>query len=117
MFESIYWKGYFKVNSPNKVDIMLRKLEIIIGQSIFKVEAKQYWKDSSLFEVDFKTSLEVDDIEKAVFKALIISNLIGHDCYVTGPNSFEEGKWQFEGIIYKATLPGLEWIHFVLQNF
>ncbi|MDP4145453.1 MAG: hypothetical protein Q8936_13370 [Bacillota bacterium] len=117
MFDSIYWKGYFRVSSPNKVDIMLCKLEKIIGQNIFKGECKQYWKDSSLFEAYFKTSLEVDDIEKAVFKALLISNLVGHDCYVTGPNSFKGGKWQFEGIINKATLPGLEWIHFRLQNF
>ena len=116
-FDKIQWRAYFRINSQNKVGLMIRKLEKVIGQSIMVINSQQYWKDKALYEVEFTTSLGIEKIEKAVFEVLKISRLIGYDSHVTGPNYYEGNKWSFEGIINRTSLPGLEWIQFRIQNY
>lgn len=116
-FEKMQWRAYFRINSQKKVGLMIRNLEKIIGQSITVTNSQQYWKDKDLYEIEFTTSLGIEEIERAVFEALRISRLIGYDCNITGPNCYEGEKWRFEGIINRTRLSGLEWIHFNIQNY
>lgn len=116
-FEKMQWRAYFRINSQEKVGLMIGKLEKIIGQSITVTNSQQYWKDKELYEVEFTTTLGIEKIERAVFEVLMISRLIGYDCIVTGPNCYEGEKWRFEGIINRTSLPGLEWIRFEIQNY
>lgn len=115
-YESIKWRGYFKVTSPSKIPIMIKKLEKLMSEDITVISNEKYWKDTSLYEVNFTTPLAIDNIEKTIFKVLRLSSFIGYNCTVIGPNSFDNETWSFQGIISKTTVPGLEWIHFELEN-
>lgn len=56
------------------------------------------------------------DIKDDIFNALIHSRRIGYECHVTGPQSYEGDKWNFEGIISKTSIVGVEWITFSISN-
>jgi len=116
-FESIHWKAYFRINSENKVDSMIKKLEKIIEKPIKVINSQKYWKDNSLFEVHFTTSLEIEEVEKAIFEVLKTYKLIGYDCHIIGPNCYEGERWSLEGICSRTSLSGLEWISFSIQNY
>lgn len=116
-FENIYWKAYLKLNSESKVKLMIKKLEKVIEKPITVISSQKYWKDNSLYEVSFTTSLRIDEVEKAIFEALRTYKLLGHDCYIVGPENYEGEKWDFEGICSRTNIPGLEWISFRIQNY
>lgn len=116
-FENIYWKAYFKINSESKVKLMIKKLEKVIEKPITVISSEKYWKDNSLYEVNFTTPLGIDEVEKAIFEVLRTYKLLGQDCNIVGPENYEGEKWSFEGICNRTNISGLEWISFRIQNY
>jgi hypothetical protein len=49
------------------------------------VSLQPYWKDQSLFEIECKTKLQIEEPEKAVFYVLQLINQLGWDINMTGP--------------------------------
>jgi hypothetical protein len=116
MFKEIKWRAYYKVNSKDKALKILKRFEGAIGSKIELTSCEPYWKDQSLYEVNFVSELGNTDIKDAIFNALIHSQRIGHECHVTGPQSYEGEKWSFEGIIPKTSIAGVEWVIFSISN-
>lgn len=116
-FENIYWKAYFKINSESKVKLMIKKLEKVIEKTITVINSQKYWKDNSLYEVNFTTPLGIDEVEKAIFEVLRTYKLLGQDWHIVGPENNAGKKWSFEGICSRTNISGLEWISFRIQNY
>ncbi|WP_141504495.1 hypothetical protein [Paenibacillus luteus] len=115
MLKYIYWHAYFKVNREEKVHKLLARINEICDMKGTLISSERYWKDSSLFDVVFRTPLIKDKIADTVFEALVISNKLAYQWEVTGPYISEPGMWNFHGLTTKTKVTGIEWIQFRVE--
>ncbi|MFV2050714.1 hypothetical protein KDJ21_018410 [Metabacillus litoralis] len=116
MFKTIEWRMYISATSKVKAQIVIERLKQEIGQ--FKILAlDQYWKDKSLFELIGKSSLQIEEPERAVFYILKLVNKLGGDINITGPITYENDRLEFEGVCSSPTIIGLSWFYFHIDNF
>jgi hypothetical protein len=115
MFKAIEWRMYIMASSEEKAQQVIKN----ISQEIDEVDIlslQRYWKDESLFELECKTNLQNAEPEKAVFYALRLVNKLGRAINVTGPFTYENNQVEFEGLCSSPNIPGLNWVHFHINN-
>ncbi len=115
----IIWELF--ITAKNK-DKCLKKSQSIIkslGVDSKVAECESYWKDKSLFKVNLKNYLNLQDIEIAVFQVLSLSSCISRRWTVGAPIQYDGEKWEFSGWAIKEELiiQGISEASFKLSNF
>ncbi|MEH6948803.1 hypothetical protein V7068_17390 [Bacillus sp. JJ634] len=116
MFKTIEWRMYINATSKEKAQRVIKRLNQEIGEMEI-LSLQQYWKDETLFELECKTKLQIEEPEKAVFYVLRLVNQLGSDINVMGPFTYEKNHLEFEGLCASPTVIGLNWFHFHIDNF
>jgi hypothetical protein len=116
MLKCIYWHAFFQVSTKEKALKLLARFDDVCETKATLLECDRYWKDTSLYEVSFSTSLNKEDISDAVFSALITSHKLAYNWKVSGPSITETGKWEFRGLTTKTKVTGIDWIQFRLKS-
>lgn len=112
----IEWHAFLRAQRKDKVDLFLKRAEKAFEREICLLHCEPYFKDKSLYDFTFLTSLEDKAIKDAVFTALLLCQRLKLRWIVGGPSEYEDGQWAFSGSASdKAT--GLELITFELSNF
>jgi hypothetical protein len=115
-FDNMIWRVFLKVNKRDKALKIISKIEQTLGHKIDLGTCERYWKDETLYEVDFTIPLNCSNIEQAVFKSLILANKINREWHVIGPYETQTNIWHFEGICSKPNFVGMNWANFIIEN-
>ncbi|MGO4543000.1 hypothetical protein [Paenibacillus sp. 2TAB19] len=116
MHKSIHWHAFFKVNTEEKARKLLSRFEEITETNATLTSCERYWKDSTLFDVGFSTSINEEDISHTVFLTLVIAQKLAYEWQITGPSNSESGIWEFRGLTTKTKVTGIEWIQFRIET-
>ena len=116
MFESIQWHAFLRVANEQKVTKILQRFSAASGCEVVLENCERYWKDASVFDVRFNTSLQADSIADAVFRTLCICEKLVPRWTVSTPSGYRNGLWEFRGDSMNLT-EGIECIYFSVDNF
>lgn len=116
MYEEIYWHAFFKANTKDSAHKLLRKFGECCETTAALVSCERYWKDNSLFDMTFTTSLKETDVSIAVFTALLTAHKLADSWNITGPYCSGSGIWEFYGLTTKTKVTGIEWIEFQIET-
>ncbi|MDI7196395.1 hypothetical protein QMM61_06725 [Leptospira santarosai] len=91
-------------------------MERVLDRKIIINTCQIYWKDKTLYEVDFQISLNSQNIENSVFQSLSLAEKLGRNWYVQGPIETELNCWSFSGVCNEPIFVGLHWASFEIEN-
>ena len=114
LFEHIGWRIYINASSKEKAERVIKRISKEIGE-IEVLSFDVYWKDHSLYELECKTKLQIEEAEKAVFYTLQLVNQLGREIQVIGPIIYEDGML-FSGYCTKPSIIGVSWLHFYIES-
>ncbi|UMQ59809.1 hypothetical protein [Leptospira interrogans] len=117
-FDSYFlrWKVFLKVNKKEKAFRILSKIEETFDYEIVSLTYEEYWKDTSLYEANFRIYLNSKSIENAIFESLLLSQKLGFDWCVVGPIEIQPNQWNFEGVCNQPTFLSLNWANFKIDS-
>lgn len=115
MFESIRFQAFLRVANERKVAGILRRFGQASNRAMTLHHCERYWKDRTLFDVQFSTPLGVEDIATAVFQTLCVCRTLLPEWSVRGPFSYANGAWEFQGQSMNVA-EGLELVLFTIDN-
>lgn len=116
-FESINWRAFLRVNSVKNMQVVINRIAKMIDQNVRIKSYEKYWKDQSLYLVNFESDLDAGNIKDAMFNTLLICGSIASHWTVTSPSSYTDDRWEFQGSSEKTSISGVEIIEFHIFNF
>ncbi len=116
MFETIKWHAFLRVANERKVAKILRRFGEASGHEMVLESCERYWKDTSLFDVRFFTSLQSNSIADAIFRTLGICEKLIPRWTVSAPSTYSDERWEFNGDSMNMA-QGIVLIYFSIDNF
>ncbi|WP_081605026.1 hypothetical protein [Leptospira alstonii] len=113
---SLRWKVFLKVSKKENAVRILSKMEETFDRTILTSTCEKYWKDETLYEANFRISLDSKNITNTVFQSLLLSQKLGRNWCVLGPIETLPNKWSFEGICNQPNFLSLNWARFEIES-
>ncbi|MEM9774809.1 MAG: hypothetical protein AAF902_09530 [Chloroflexota bacterium] len=112
----LYWRVFVNTNDSEKAKV--------IRNSIFRelkncelVSCKAYWKDNSLYELEFKQKLEEQESSKIIIEVFSKVILFSTSWMIDIPTSFKVENFELSGLVDSGIkFNGVKWISFMLQD-
>lgn len=111
----LYWNILIRSRNKDTVNKVLSNIESEIGDLII-LNKEIYWKDESLFNVEFEQNLNSSNLEGSILEVLKKCSHFSSDWAINLPDCGDFGVYQLSGISDKPfRINGVYWVNMEFQ--
>lgn len=110
----IQWTVYINSKTIERTMLLMGQVEELLDNPLNLQSCRPYWRDPNQFEVQFSTPYFECSKEEAVYRTLMISNVLSWEWAVRPPAESETGELDFGATTTHSKLTGIEWMAFEL---
>jgi hypothetical protein len=112
----IYWRLFLNSNKALFAERFVKELQIQFGAiSLLKMDI--YWKDASLYEIEFSQKINTKDVAQLIYQTTNKATILSNNWNLCIPSDLENNYEGFSGVAKTITkVKGLKWASFSLEE-
>jgi hypothetical protein len=115
IMKELYWKFILNSSQKGKVNQLIVKIEKLLMNCELQ-KSGIYWKDKSLYEVEFVQKLDSHIHSELIFEVIEKASKISNFWHMEFSSDFSAEEYDISGVSEKPNLIGLTWVSFMLQG-
>lgn len=117
MKKELFWRIFIDTQKANKADKIANYFLELIGNNYEILKREKYWKDNTLFEVEFCKKIDVDSSNQLLFELLETLSLVAREWRFNLPSNFSVVNFDISGLTNEGIkITGIKWISFDLYD-
>ncbi|MGB5980998.1 MAG: hypothetical protein WBG46_02535 [Nonlabens sp.] len=114
--KELYWRAFLKTQDYNKATQISNSIFEVL-KSCSLISCKPYWKDSTLYELEFRQKLKENESSKIIIEVFSIIVLFSNTWKIDIPTFYNAEDFELSGLVKdNINHNGISWISFVMQN-